>query len=52
MWCSSWASRSAVSAKEAMRLSRISSIYPRALTIAVSRASRLSGLIARFAQGA
>ena len=51
MWCSPWASRSAVSAKEAVRLSRISSIHPRALTIAVSRASRLSGLHRPFCAG-
>ena len=49
---SPWASRLAISAKEAIRPSRMSSIHPRALTIAVSRASRLSGFIAGFAEGA
>src|ERR1700730_1131174 len=34
-------SRSAISAKEAMRPSRMSSIHPRALAIAMSRAARL-----------
>jgi hypothetical protein len=46
------ASRSAISAKEPMRPSLMSSIHPRALAIAMSRASRHSGLIAGFAQGA
>jgi hypothetical protein len=41
----------AISAKDALRPSRISSIHPRALAMAVSRASRFSGLIASFAQG-
>jgi hypothetical protein len=40
------------SAKEPMRPSLMSSIHPRALAIAVSKASRFSGLIAGFAQGA
>jgi len=42
----------AISAKEAVRLSRMSSIHPRALAIAVSRAWRLSDFIAGFAEGA
>src|SRR6202790_5314897 len=37
-------SRSAISAKEPMRPSLMSSIHPRALAIAMSKASRLSGL--------
>ena len=35
-----------------MQPSRMSSIHPRALAMAASRASRLSGLIARSVQGA
>jgi hypothetical protein len=49
---SPWASRSAISAKEARRPNRMASIRPRALAMAASRTSRLSGLIAGFAQGA
>jgi hypothetical protein len=40
------------SAKEAKRPSRMPSIHPRAVAIAASRASRLSGLIAGFVEGA
>ena len=45
------ASRSAIPAKEAMRPSRMSSIHPRALAMAVSKASRLSGFIVGFVLG-
>src|ERR1700720_4734221 len=45
-------SRSAISAKEPMRPRLMSSIHPRAFAIAMSKASRLSGFIAGFAQGA
>lgn len=48
---SPWASRFAISAKEAVRPSRMSSIHPRALTIAVSRTSRLSAFSSGFAEG-
>ena len=42
----------ATPARAGMRPSLMSLIHPRALAIAVSRASRLSGLSAGFAQGA
>ena len=52
MWRSPWPSRLAISAKEAIRPSLISSIHRRALAMAVSRASRLSGFSSGLAEGA
>ena len=49
---SPWPSRLAISAKEAIRPSRMPSIHVRALAMAVSRASRLSGFSSCLAEGA